>query len=900
VRIEFFGNTIETLRFFDPETQRSFDRIERLQVVPRGGAALTVADAEEAGEGASFLAYLPADTRLVVCDPVGIAEHLSDFAGSPVGEAWAGLADSHAGSIVHLVPPGVLTEEPVPDGFMVGKLACHGLDQLFAPLLPELGPDASRQHWRHLRDTMLQWSDSGYEIVACCGNAGEAARFRELLATDGAALALKPRLLDQALERGILLPDARLAILGEHELFGKRVTTHRRVQRYRADYAAGDEMALEEECYAVHASHGICRFKGISEIEANGVLQEALELEFADDTRLYVPLTQACLVTRYVGGTRRLPKLSRIGGSAWKQSKDAARLSAHDLAAELLRIEAMRRHARGFAFEAESDWEHSFASAFPYLETPDQQQAIQSVLADMSRSEPMDRLLCGDVGYGKTEVAMRAAFRAIMNRKQVAVLVPTTILAQQHYLTFCDRMAEYPIAIEMLSRFRTGREQAAIVEKLALGQIDIVIGTHRLLQDDISFHNLGLVIIDEEQRFGVKHKERFKRLRASVDILTMTATPIPRTLYLGLSGLRHLSTIMTPPAERLPIRTTVAQYDEPLIREALLREVERQGQAFFLHNRVQTIGRIRQHLARLVPEARFGLAHGQMPPHELESVMLQYLRKEIDVLVCTTIIESGLDIPNANTIIIDRADRFGLAELYQLRGRVGRYHHQAYAYLLLPPLGSLPRNARERLAAIRQYTHLGAGFKLALRDLEIRGAGNILGAEQSGQIAAVGFELYCELLREAVNQLEKRPEPVRMDVSFSMPGICFGYQARANVLPACLPADYVPDQDLRLKCCRRISQLRRASDADEFLAELEDRFGPVPPAAARLLQVARIKALALERGIRSIAVRGQRLFLETAEGLIAPGGRLPVFQAEVPAEQLLELAKIIEHMSAGS
>ncbi|MCK5806335.1 MAG: transcription-repair coupling factor, partial [Lentisphaeria bacterium] len=644
---------------------------------------------------------------------------------------------------------------------------------------------------------------------------------------------------------GVLIPPAKLAILSERELFGRTIDVRRRRQnRYRVDQAIHGGTELEEGAFAIHVSHGICQYHGIRELETNGELQEVMELEFAEEARVYVPLEQAHLVSRYMGGTRKAPKLSRIGGMAWRNAKDSAADAAWDLAAELLRIEALREHAHGRQLKPSPDWEHAFASAFPYTETEDQAEAIQQVLADMAGDKPMDRLLCGDVGYGKTEVAMRAAFRAVANGKQVGVLVPTTVLAQQHYNTFRERMSEYPFEIEMISRFRTKAEQRRILDRVTAGTVDIVIGTHRLLQKDVAFADLGLLVIDEEQRFGVLHKQKLKQMRASVDILTMTATPIPRTLYFSLSGIRNLSTIMSAPAERLPVHTVVAQYDADLIQQAIHRELERKGQVFFLHNRVQSIDRIAFRLQTLVPEARFAVGHGQMGAGELEAVMSSFVRGEVDVLVCTTIIESGIDIPNANTIFIDDANRFGLAELYQLRGRVGRYHRQAYAYLLLPPIGMLTGDAKERLTAIRKYTHLGAGFKLALRDLEIRGAGNILGAEQSGHIAAVGFDLYCDLLRDAVARLGNKPEPHRLPLPVEIDTLVFGHADARGRTRVGIPKLYVQDEPARVETYRRISRLETEQAAKEMEEELTDRFGRLPVSTQCLLMVSRVRILA--------------------------------------------------------
>jgi len=892
VRIEFFGNTIDTLRFFDPESQRSFKPLDAVRIVPRGEAALPSA----AGGTATLLDYVPASAPLLVVEPLDIAAHLAEFAEPGEAARWERVRSSQRPRTVEITAHWVdRSADEGGDDVPSAAIPCTGIARGALPLLSELGAEGAILHWQLLRDLLVRWCTNGHTVVACCGNPGEAARLEEMRRGDERTRALPLTVTPLRLGAGLVLPTAGLVLLSEHDLFGKRQATERPAATpYRGDHAEHEELALEEGVLAVHLTHGISLYHGIRQIDVGGVLQECMELEFDDDDRIFVPLDQAHLVSRYMGGTKKLPKLSKVGGTQWKNAREAASGAALDLAADLLRLEAMRKAAAGMEQRIVGDWEEDFANAFPYVETTDQTAAIADVLADMARPQPMDRLLCGDVGYGKTEVAMRAAFRTVMNGGQVGVLVPTTLLAEQHFQTFRDRMAEYPVSIEMLSRFRTDAEQAAILERLALGRIDIVIGTHRLVQSDVAFANLRLLIIDEEQRFGVRDKERLKRLRASVDILALTATPIPRTLYLSLSGIRNLSTIMTPPAERLPVKTIVAQYDPAIIREAVRRELERHGQVFYLHNRVRTIDAACRELAAAVPEARFAVAHGQMPAHELEAVMLRYLSRQIDVLVCTTIIESGLDIPNANTIIIDRADALGLAELYQLRGRVGRYHHQAYAYLLLPPMGALPRNARERIAAIRQYTHLGAGFKLALRDLEIRGAGNLLGAEQSGHIAAVGFELYCTLLREAVARLDQRAEAPRAPVPVSLDGLRYGFAGGDERQAAGIPPVYIVEEGLRIEFYKRIQGVRSLKDVESLATELRDRFGPWPAPVERLLQVARIRALATATGIEDVAVRGRRVLLRTGEGFVKTvEGRLPELTTDDAFEQPAQLVRLL-------
>ncbi len=558
VRIEYFGNQIDTLRLFDPETQCSYEHIDQVRIVPRGEMALVAADQD----ACTLLDYFNPDCPLVVVDQEAAEEHLESYAEPEVSEAWRKFAERNGHRLSRIeVSIEDNADHALPDQ-PCRPLGVYPADSLAFPTMPEQGVDAAALHWQLLTERLLQWNGEQYRVVACCGNEGEAKRFSEMLAADNRLRKLPVTIEAKALDHGIVAPEAQIVLLSEHELFGKRQETRRTKARYRAVYDADRELDLEEGGFAVHAAHGICLYHGLRVIEVAGAFQETLELEFDEGQRLFVPLDQSHLVSAYIGGTRKLPKLSRLGGAAWKNSRAAAASSAFDLAAELLRLEAVRKHTRGMPHHREAAWEDGFARSFPYAETEDQQAAIDAVLADMACPKPMDRLLCGDVGYGKTEVAVRAAFRAVMNGRQVAVLVPTTILAQQHYITFRDRMAEYPVTIEMLSRFRSQREQRAILEKLSQGQVDILIGTHRLLQNDVHFDNLGLLVIDEEQRFGVTHKEKLKRLRSSVDILTMTATPIPRTLYFSLSGIRNLSTIMTPPAERLPVKTVISHYDK--------------------------------------------------------------------------------------------------------------------------------------------------------------------------------------------------------------------------------------------------------------------------------------------------------------------------------------------------
>jgi transcription-repair coupling factor (superfamily II helicase) len=560
--------------------------------------------------------------------------------------------------------------------------------------------------------------------------------------------------------------------------------------------------------------------------------------------RVYVPATKIDLVQKYVGGTKTDPELSRLGGSAWQHKKDKVEAAVLDLAADMVELQALREAQPGNSYPPDSEWQDEFEAAFPYQETPDQLTTLTELKRDLERARPMDRLICGDVGYGKTELAIRAAFKVIDNGRQVAVLVPTTVLAEQHFRTFTQRMADYPFVVEGISRFRSAGEQRRIIQRLSQGGIDIIIGTHRLISADVQFKDLGLVIIDEEQRFGVEHKERLKRLRQTVDVLTMTATPIPRTLHLSLLGIRDISNLETPPPDRLAIETRIARFDPELIRHAILRELNRDGQVYFVHNRVYNIQEVANRLQKIVPEARLVVAHGQMPEGELEQAMLRFVRREADILVATTIIESGLDIPNANTIFIDQADLYGLADLHQLRGRVGRYKHRAYAYLLLDTERGVTPVAARRLKAIEEFTELGAGFKIALRDLEIRGAGNILGTQQSGHIAAVGYEMYCQLLEHAVRRLKNLPVRTHLEVSVDLPWEAF------------LPRDYVSGQRQRIEVYRRLARVRRPDRLEEFRQELRDRFGPFPEVVEWLLRLAELRLLAARWQVATVRLEG--------------------------------------------
>ena len=755
-----------------------------------------------------------------------------------------------------------------------------------------------------------------------------------------------------SLARGFCFPAANLVVLSAAELFGRfavhprRLLRMRRAERHRAQI---DFSELAEDDLVVHLEHGIGRFLGLVKIprgtgfqpvgpagvapadSASKMLagpadkmsalqeqQEVLAIEFADEAKLYVPLEQAYLVSRYVGAGKKSPPLSSLGDGKWARAKIKAAASIFDYAGKMLAIQAERQMQPGYAFTPDTKWQAEFERSFPFRETPDQMKAIVDTKIDMERPRPMDRLICGDVGFGKTEVAVRAAFKTVMDGKQVAVLAPTTVLAQQHFEVFRQRMREYPVRIEMLSRFRSHSEQKKVLQLLREGGVDIVIGTHRLISGDVVFKDLGLVVIDEEQRFGVLHKEKFKELFKLVDVLTLSATPIPRTLYLSLVGAKDMSTIETPPLNRLPVETVVSAYDERIIRAAIDRELERQGQVFFLHNRVASIERVRERIMHLCPQARMEIGHGQMDADELEAVMARFIAGKTDVLVCTTIIESGLDIPNANTIIIDRADQFGLADLYQLRGRVGRAEHKAYAYLLLPREMMTVGAARKRISAIKQYSSLGAGFRIAMRDLEIRGAGSILGIAQSGHIITVGFDLYCQLLKQAVAQLKGQKPRLRLDVDVRLdfvvtneaefikprndgfPAVESTVTARKPSLleriPAFIPVAYVSDPAMRIRSYREIAEITSREQLERLRGDWRDRFGAFPPAVDNLFVLVEIKLAAAESGVSRVEVRERKVMLTRHGDFILVAGKFPRLVGSKIDQHLPEVVEVIKKL----
>jgi transcription-repair coupling factor (superfamily II helicase) len=697
-----------------------------------------------------------------------------------------------------------------------------------------------------------RWLKNNYTVIVTVAAKEKARRLREVLRQHGISTSLIEQNKEEAeltprmvhinvadLETGFEWPTEKILVLTEVEIYGRQKKRYQnRFQHEGSKINAFTDLKVGD--YVVHLNHGIGRFMGIETLEIAGGHRDYLRIEYAGDDRLFVPTDQVNLLQKYIGMEEHPPKINKLGGSDWQKVKSKVKESIRDMADALLDLYAQREVAPGYAFGPDTVWQQEFEDAFYYEETPDQLKAIEEIKQDMESNKPMDRLLCGDVGYGKTEVAMRAAFKAVMDGKQVAVLVPTTILAQQHYINFCERFASFPVNIRILSRFQTAKEQSNTIAGLLNGEVDLVIGTHRLLSNDLHFKNLGLLIIDEEQRFGVSHKEKIKELRKNIDVLTLTATPIPRTLHMSLAGIRDMSIIETAPQGRYPIRTHVLEYNEEVIREAIQRELDRKGQVYFVYNRVETMDRMVNYLQNLIPQARIVVAHGQMDEDRLEQVMLDFYHNEADILVCTTIIETGLDIPNVNTLIVYDADRFGLAQLYQLRGRVGRSNRIAHAYFCYRKDKTLSENAEKRLAAIKEFTELGSGFKIAMRDLEIRGAGNLLGPEQHGQIAAVGFELYCRLLDEAIREKKGEVRPELPEPVIEIP------------VDAYIPADYISDHKQKVEIYKKFANINTVEAADNLLAELIDRFGEPPQPVYNLVLISKIKARARETGFASI------------------------------------------------
>ena len=842
VRAEFFGDTVDGLRAFDPATQCSVAKLTEATLPPAPSAKLRTAQ---------LLPRLE-DCAALVLDAPAVLAALAQL--RPVGKG--ANADWLAARLARFQGRVCWAGEPLREGLPSVALAARALPGMAAgAAAPGDLPAAARR--RLLQTLDEEARRRGHTAVVCV----ESAAARELLAHE-LPPDTKVALLGAPLSQGFVLENLRLTVAAQGDLYPTArawrppARAARPVAGQRLEYA----FDVEPGELVVHLEHGIGRFLGLNEILVDGRRTEVFTLEYAGGARLHVPTTHAHLLSRYIGPDSRRVKLHALDGKRWRGEREAARRGIEDLAAGLLETQARRRVTPGFAFDLSSPWIAEFEALFPWQETPDQTRVIAEVKRDMAAPMAMDRLLCGDAGYGKTEVAMRAAFVAVANHKQVALLAPTTVLAEQHFATFRARMAPFPVRVEALSRFRTPAERAATRAAAERGEVDVLIGTHALLAENVRFRDLGLLIVDEEQRFGVAHKERLKRLRALVDVLTMSATPIPRTLYLSLTGARDLSLLRTPPSNRVAVETILRPDDDRAVAAAIRQELARGGQVFYLYNRVRTIGRVHDRLRRIVPEARVLVAHGQMPADALARAMHAFAQGQADLLLCTTIVESGIDIPRANTILVDRADRFGLAELYQLRGRVGRSSQKGFAYLLLPPEGVIDGDARKRLQALKRHSGLGAGYAIALRDLEIRGSGNLLGAAQSGHIAAIGFGLYCQLLRRTVARLKGEAPPTLVDVELALdfldpsPG-ADGPRAAA------IPYDYVEDDAQRMNLYRRLAEAAAPQEIAALRAELADRYGPPPPAAERALRLAALRILAASRRLAKVEVSEGRLTL---------------------------------------
>ena len=931
VRVEFFGDEMDSLRHFDPVTQRSLEPVDRVLVGPAGELLLQEATVRKAlptirgafrreldllnergkqreaerlkermsedlrlleglqprlslthylpylyDRPASVLEYLPPEALLLVDEPVRIKSHAEQFE-SEVQRAY----DSAVKLGSHLRLPAIAC---LPWESFVAAYLAHSRWQrpiLYLTMLQREIPWASETPATHLAtppvdsfggrfellvEGLSVWQEEGQRLVLCTR---EPERMVEVFSARGVKQLSLPdeeqllepgriNLTDLDLSGGFIFPAAKLVVLTSREVFGWRRLRRTEEPAYKRGFSLTSLRELHEGDHVVHINHGIARYRGLTRQTVGGIEREYLVLEYAGEDRLYVPVTQLDRVQKYVGVEGSAPQVTALKSTRWKTARQVARKSAQLLARELMKLYAARERAEGHAFSADGPWMTELENSFRYDETPDQLRAIAEVKTDLETPRPMDRLVCGDVGYGKTEVAVRAAFKAVLDNRQVAVLVPTTVLAQQHLNTFRQRLSRYPVEIAMLSRFRTPEQQRQALASLKQGTLDIVIGTHRLLSADVQFKDLGLVIIDEEQRFGVRQKEKLKKLRESVDVLALTATPIPRTLNMALSGIRQVSLINDPPQGRLPIRTFVRERDDELIRQAVLRELERGGQVYFVHNRVQSIRHVAAHVQNLVPEARVAVAHGQMEEEDLEQVMLAFYGEQVDVLVCTTIIENGLDVPNVNTILVDDAHKLGLAQLYQLRGRVGRSVRQAYAYLLYRYPEQMTSEAEERLRAIEEFSELGSGFRLALRDLEIRGAGEVLGAEQSGQMSSVGLDLYVQMLADAVKTLKgERPSDLEGLPTLDLP------------VEAVIPASYVPDDRQRIELYRRLAEVEREEETEAIAAEMRDRYGAAPAAVERLLQIARLRLRAVAAGVAEVGPENGRLVVR-----LLPSARL--------------------------
>ncbi|MBI1912426.1 MAG: transcription-repair coupling factor [Deltaproteobacteria bacterium] len=906
LRIEFFGDEVESIRTFDISSQRSLKELDEARILPARETTLAKTsrfDArEKLMERADILGinrdaweplsdkiregsiigmdallplfydkldtifdYLQQDSLITIIEPELVSPALDKFSTEVRSSVQVFISKKK-----FFVAPGdlylgsdetraLLKNFPIINFEALRGSGAEVSTESNIDLRQEISLRKGEELLTPLADRVRQWTGEGQRVYLTAHNKGPAERTKELLEGYG----FNPKILKSqeilessgsgfaivtgSLSSGFRFPVELLVIISEEEVFGERVK-RRAPPSKKLDAFLTQLQDLANGDYTVHKLHGIGLYKGLKRLNIDNVENEFLLLEYRGGDKLYVPVSRMDLVSKYHGLEGRAPELDKLGGPGWEKTKKKVKQAVEKLAGELLKLYAEREVAEGFAFSPPDRLFHEFEAGFEYEETPDQARAIEETLKDMEEARPMDRLVCGDVGYGKTEVAIRAAFKAVLDKKQVAVLVPTTVLAQQHFRTFSKRLASYPVVVEVLSRFRSPKEQKDVVKRLGEGKVDIIIGTHRLLSKDIEFKDLGLIVIDEEHRFGVAHKEKLKQLRKKVDVLTLTATPIPRTLHMSLASIRELSIINTPPEDRLAIKTYVTRFDEPTITEAIERELNRGGQVFFVHNRIQSMGAIDEFLRRIMPRARIAVAHGQMNEHELEKKMLGFINKDFDILLSTAIIESGLDIPTANTIIINRADRFGLAELYQLRGRVGRSKHRAYAYCICPSINELTDDARKRIEVIQELSDPGSGFKIASYDLEIRGAGELLGTAQSGQIAEVGFDMYTQLLEEAVRNL--RGEEVEEDI-----------EPEINLkVSQYIPEEYIPDTRHRLSFYKRLASINSEAEIHETEEELIDRYGEIPALLKNFIEVVGLKLLLKRLKARELTQRGTRLY----------------------------------------
>jgi transcription-repair coupling factor (superfamily II helicase) len=869
VRIEFFGDTIESIRTIDLDTQRSSGHIDNITI--------TAAVLDNSSDNqTNFLETIDPDTIIFIQEPSEVQEVADVFIRrvDRPGNLYNWNKIFEKISAFKQVSISRFASDT--DNIELRIKSVQQFEAKSGPLWS--GHKAGLQQ-------LTQMAKDGWDVYLYCETDAEVKRIHEIINENKEPPALSLGLCDKNfhmpvgfVHRGFIIESLKTVVATHHELFGQAII--RRTTRPISSAIPVDSSAdLNKGDYVVHINYGIGKFKGVETIEKDGGKSEFLTIQYADSALVHVPVQNIGFVQKYIGTTAIRPKLSKIGTKKWESQKNKIAAAVKDLAAELLEIQAKRQSMQGIAFGVDSNWQREFEESFLYQETPDQESCSEQIKIDMQKPVPMDRLLCGDVGYGKTELAMRAAFKAIEAGKQVAVLVPTTVLCVQHERTFSQRFADFPVTVESVNRFKTKQQATEIIKRTKQGKVDILIGTHRLLSKDVGFKDLGLLIIDEEQRFGVEHKEKLKKMRINVDILTMTATPIPRTLHMALLGLRDISSLATAPLDRRAIVTQVKKYDDELIKRAINLELNRQGQVFFVHNRVQSIKKFADEIQRLLPDIKIAIAHGQMHKHELEKTMIKFVLGEVDVLVCSAIIESGIDIPNANTIIVNDADRFGLAQLHQLRGRVGRFKHRAYGYFLLPRTRTISPVAVKRLKAIEEYSQLGAGFKIALRDLEIRGAGNILGPEQSGHINTIGFELFCKLLADAVKRLRKEPlekaPAAVIDLGFSI----------------YIPRNYIQSDSQRMNVYRRIAAARTSQDLARLEDELNDMFGRICPEVQKLLELAEIRILASAHGIRAITISGNDIvfafepsFAEAMEGRQEGGKKIYDIFAGAPGK----------------